>query len=177
MSKNGMRMISLQYRIGQIFNNTDVPYCCLDSSCLKTIHALVAHPLLPIMTILDHFFLLQTRWIHPTFYKLWNDFFEGDFPSNGKRIFHEHYHNVRQLVPQENLLIYHVQEGWEPLCKFLDQPVPEIPFPTGNEMVVFLKRFEAAMFYKAREYLTNILHVSGYAAMLYLGISTLKSYY
>jgi len=87
---NGMRMISPQHKIGQIFNRTDVLYCSLDSFCLKTIHALVTHPLLPLMTILDHFF---RRWIHPTFHKPWNDFFEGDFSSNKKM-------HISRILPQ-----------------------------------------------------------------------------
>jgi len=39
---------------------------------------------------------------------------------------------VRGLVPPERLLEWSVQDGWEPLCKFLDKPVPEGPFPHVN---------------------------------------------
>lgn len=30
------------------------------------------------------------------------------------------------------LLVYQVSEGWEPLCKFLDVPIPDIAFPRIN---------------------------------------------
>ena len=31
---------------------------------------------------------------------------------------------VKALVPKEKLLIYRIGDGWEPLCKFLDKPIP-----------------------------------------------------
>lgn len=39
---------------------------------------------------------------------------------------------IRGLVPPERLLEWNVQEGWEPLCKFLDKEVPDEPFPHVN---------------------------------------------
>lgn len=39
---------------------------------------------------------------------------------------------VRGLVPKERLLEWTVEEGWEPLCAFLDKPVPEELFPHAN---------------------------------------------
>jgi hypothetical protein len=37
-------------------------------------------------------------------------------------------------IPPERLLIMDVPagDGWEPLCQFLDQPIPEAPFPWLN---------------------------------------------
>ena len=40
---------------------------------------------------------------------------------------------VKSSVPPERLLVFDVKEGWEPLCKFLDLPVPEEPFPKVND--------------------------------------------
>jgi len=40
--------------------------------------------------------------------------------------------NVEANVPKERFLKFNVKEGWEPLSKFLDLPVPEIPFPSSN---------------------------------------------
>ena len=34
--------------------------------------------------------------------------------------------------PAERLLVYQVSEGWEPLCEFLDVPVPDMEFPRIN---------------------------------------------
>ncbi|MCJ1226685.1 hypothetical protein MMC12_003338 [Toensbergia leucococca] len=74
--------------------------------------------------------------------KMWNHYFEGDFRKNAKRIYGEHYDMVRQLVPKERLLEYRVQEGWEPLCTFLDKPIPSTPFPSGNDPGGFQKRLK-----------------------------------
>jgi hypothetical protein len=40
-------------------------------------------------------------------------------------------------VPAEQLLVYDVAEGWEPLCAFLDLPVPDQPFPRTNSTAEF----------------------------------------
>lgn len=39
---------------------------------------------------------------------------------------------VREIIPAERLLVFHVADGWEPLCRFLDVPVPSRPFPHHN---------------------------------------------
>jgi len=39
---------------------------------------------------------------------------------------------VRQAIPEDRLLVYEVKQGWEPLCDFLDLPVPDKPFPRVN---------------------------------------------
>jgi hypothetical protein len=48
------------------------------------------------------------------------------------QVFEQHYERVRRTVPAERLLVYRVQEGWEPLCRFLDVDVPDEPFPRVN---------------------------------------------
>lgn len=35
-------------------------------------------------------------------------------------------------IAADRLLVYHVSEGWDPLCKFLDTPVPDMEFPRIN---------------------------------------------
>lgn len=47
-----------------------------------------------------------------------------NFPHNGRASFEAHYARVRELVPADRLLEYHVSQGWVPLCEFLDKPVP-----------------------------------------------------
>ena len=41
--------------------------------------------------------------------------------------------NVKNYVPNDRLLVFDVKEGWDPLCKFLDVPVPNAPFPWEND--------------------------------------------
>lgn len=40
---------------------------------------------------------------------------------------------VKAAVPPDKLLVFQVTEGWGPLCKFLDLPVPDEPFPNLND--------------------------------------------
>jgi hypothetical protein len=45
----------------------------------------------------------------------------------------EHSAMVRRLVLPERLLVMSLDDGWEPLCRFLSVPVPDVPFPCVNE--------------------------------------------
>ncbi|THD26457.1 Sulfotransferase [Fasciola hepatica] len=40
---------------------------------------------------------------------------------------------VRRMVPAEKLLVFEVKHGWEPLCRFLNKPIPDAPFPRSND--------------------------------------------
>lgn len=40
-----------------------------------------------------------------------------------------HVEEVKKHVPEERLLEFNVKQGWGPLCKFLEVPVPDMPFP------------------------------------------------
>ncbi|XXH02861.1 hypothetical protein Hte_009249 [Hypoxylon texense] len=79
---------------------------------------------------------------YPMLRKFFDTFFEGDFPNRGKEVFARHYEEVRSLVPKERLLDdYRVTDGWEPLCKFLGDPVPkDCPFPNVNDNRDFVTR-------------------------------------
>ncbi len=47
---------------------------------------------------------------------------------------------VRAAIPADRLLVWDVREGWEPLCAFLELPVPEVELPHINDRVEFLGR-------------------------------------
>jgi hypothetical protein len=53
---------------------------------------------------------------------------------------HRHEDQVKRTVPPERLLVWSVTEGWEPLCEFLEVPVPDIPFPRVNDSREFIDR-------------------------------------
>lgn len=53
----------------------------------------------------------------------------------------EHSEMVRRLVPANQLLEFNLTDGWGPLCKFLDVPVPDVPFPHANEEAELLGFF------------------------------------
>ena len=46
--------------------------------------------------------------------------------------FNEHNQAVIDEVPPERLLVFEAKDGWEPLCNFLEVPVPEDPYPRMN---------------------------------------------
>ena len=53
-------------------------------------------------------------------------------------VFARHNQAVQETIPLDRLLVFEVKEGWEPLCAFLDVPVPEDePFPRVNEAATF----------------------------------------
>ena len=47
--------------------------------------------------------------------------------------FNEWNQSVIDNVPKDRLLIYKASEGWEPICRFLNVDVPDIPFPYKNK--------------------------------------------
>ena len=47
--------------------------------------------------------------------------------------------HVKETVPGDKLLVYNVKEGWGPLCRFLEVPVPEVGFPCLNDRREFKK--------------------------------------
>ena len=46
--------------------------------------------------------------------------------------FNQHNEAVKAAIPEDRLLIFDVREGWEPLCNFLNIPVPDEAFPHEN---------------------------------------------
>ena len=63
-----------------------------------------------------------------------NDVFGGNFGDKDTAIaaFEQRLAEVRAEVPADRLLVFDVAEGWEPLCAFLDMPVPDMDFPHHN---------------------------------------------
>ncbi|KJZ72076.1 hypothetical protein HIM_08531 [Hirsutella minnesotensis 3608] len=45
----------------------------------------------------------------------------------------EHHARIKKLTPTDKLLVMRLDEGWEPLCRFLDKPIPAEPFPHVND--------------------------------------------
>ena len=47
--------------------------------------------------------------------------------------YEEHYALIERLTPAERLLKFNLEDGWEPLCKFLNKSIPDVEFPRVNE--------------------------------------------
>eukprot|EP00357_Protocruzia_adherens_P008248 CAMPEP_0115005252 /NCGR_PEP_ID=MMETSP0216-20121206/19744_1 /TAXON_ID=223996 /ORGANISM="Protocruzia adherens, Strain Boccale" /LENGTH=259 /DNA_ID=CAMNT_0002371509 /DNA_START=45 /DNA_END=824 /DNA_ORIENTATION=- len=56
------------------------------------------------------------------------------------KFYNEWVEDVKKNVPEDRLLVFHVSDGWEPLCKFLNVPVPDAPFPNVNDTESMRKR-------------------------------------
>jgi hypothetical protein len=58
-------------------------------------------------------------------------------------LFRAHVGEVQATVPASRLLTFDVRQGWEPLCDFLECPVPPISFPRLNSSKQFVDGWEA----------------------------------
>ncbi|WP_214411804.1 sulfotransferase family protein [Sphaerisporangium fuscum] len=68
--------------------------------------------------------------------------FDGrlDDREHALKIFTAHIAEVKAAIPPERLLVYEVAQGWEPLCEFLEVPVPAVSFPRVNDTADFRSR-------------------------------------
>ena len=97
-----------------------------------------AHPLVPILRVVDPGFVgklgklldLVTRYYFqvqdPRDLEAWR--------RNARQTYLRHNDFVKTVTPEERLLLFRIEQGWEPLCKFLGKEVPDVPFPKVNEM-------------------------------------------
>ena len=65
-----------------------------------------------------------------------------------KQKFNKWNQSVIDYVPKDRLLVYQVKEGWQPLCNFLNKPIPDISFPYKNKTknMGHMSRFINTMF-------------------------------
>lgn len=59
--------------------------------------------------------------------------------ANARETYLNHGRRIRELVPPENLLVYRLGDGWEPICEFLGKDVPDQEFPWLNEATMLRK--------------------------------------
>ena len=64
-----------------------------------------------------------------------------DDEAAGLAAFHNHIENVSDSISSDRFLCFDVKDGWEPLCEFLDKPVPDVEFPRRNSSVEFWENF------------------------------------
>ena len=88
---------------------------------------------------------------------VWRGEFDGKIENREHAIarFEAHNAEVRRSIPEDRLLVFNVREGWEPLCGFLQAPVPDgIDFPFVNDArsigrairLIVILRFLALLF-------------------------------
>ncbi|MBT8447377.1 MAG: sulfotransferase family protein [Gammaproteobacteria bacterium] len=62
-------------------------------------------------------------------------------------VFEQNTRDVQAAFGEDRLLTYRIGDGWEPLCAFLEKPVPDQPFPRSNsaaDFAAFLEDLGAA---------------------------------
>ena len=57
--------------------------------------------------------------------------------------YERHNAEVVRVIPQERLLVFEPEQGWEPLCRFLNVLIPSVPFPLTNTTEEFQARVAA----------------------------------
>lgn len=77
-----------------------------------------------------------------------------------------HCDKVRALVPKSQLLEMDLSDGWEPLCKFLDVPIPEELFPRANDAAA-ADKYATEVLVKVLGVWAGILALTGF--VLYSG--------
>jgi hypothetical protein len=78
---------------------------------------------------------------------IWDGFFDGRFADrdHAMSVYREHNAAVRREVPGDRLLVIEPGAGWEPLCAFLGEKVPDEPYPHLNDPDRFWARVAARM--------------------------------
>jgi Sulfotransferase domain/Uncharacterized protein conserved in bacteria (DUF2169) len=61
-----------------------------------------------------------------------------DDPAHVISTYERHNLDVIQTIPKNRLLIFEAHQGWEPLCRFLGQPIPNMDFPHVNSSEEFV---------------------------------------
>jgi hypothetical protein len=81
------------------------------------------------------------RWVNAL---IWEGDLEGTLDDHDAAIevFNRHLEEVREAIPPERLLVFEATDGWEPLCAFLDVPVPAEPYPRTNTSEEWQRRSE-----------------------------------
>lgn len=75
---------------------------------------------------------------------IWEGVFDGRFADKDHaiKVFEENIQEVKRTIPEQQLLIHEAKDGWEPLCEFLNKPVPSTPYPRTNDSADMFKRIK-----------------------------------
>lgn len=109
-------------------------------SCSRTVMKFSASPQLKILYFLDRWLVMR---LAPFMGLLLTSLFGPKTKDPVKRRenwikgYTDAYDEVRRIVPPEKRLEFSLGQGWEPLCNFLGNDVPNKPFPHVNDSASF----------------------------------------
>jgi hypothetical protein len=75
---------------------------------------------------------------------------------------------IKRITPKDRLLLFQLDEGWDPLCKFLDKPVPDIPFPRVNETAAVQEKINLYIAESYKRSLVNFVKRAAPAVVMLL---------
>ena len=150
-----------QHDWSEVFANytatVDNPGCCVWRELLEAYPdakvVLTLHPRGPeawYESTIDTIYFTENRWqfrflaLFTPFAKkmrnmssklIWQRSHKGTMNNKAAAIarYAEHIEEVKAAVAADKLLIFKVDQGWEPLCNFLGVEVPTTPFPNVND--------------------------------------------
>ena len=182
----------------EVFENysatVDFPGCCVwselikfypDAKVLLTLHpkgprAWYESTLSTIYTsevmwefkVLSFFIPKMRKSIDMSHELIWSRSLRGTMvdPERAIARYNEHIEEIKKEVPSERLLIYSVDQGWEPLCRFLDVPIPETDFPNVNDREELRKTYSNVTMVAYFLLVATVLLVAG---LIYAGIKLL----
>uniref|UniRef100_A0A6U1K0N7 Sulfotransferase n=1 Tax=Tetraselmis chuii TaxID=63592 RepID=A0A6U1K0N7_9CHLO len=108
-------------------------------SCVETVFRMNPHsPFMPIGIRVALWCGFPFAGFYEMSSKMNADIDAGDWSLEaGVRYFEEYNAAVIRDCPKDKLLVFRASEGWEPLCKFLGKPVPDVPYPHVNDAPEF----------------------------------------
>jgi hypothetical protein len=88
----------------------------------------------------------QARLFRVVSTMVWDGLFDGRFSDKDHAIeaYHRHNEEVVRALGADNVLVYDVRQGWEPLCAFLGLEVPQEEFPRANDSASMRRRIAEA---------------------------------
>jgi hypothetical protein len=126
-----------------IRDNPSVWYKSAKDTIFFAVHLMNSFP----YYILQFFFPNVKNFVKMVFVEVWDNpiLFDGKFEDQdeAEKIYIEWIEKVKANIPGSDLLVFNVKQGWEPLCRFLNVPIPHIPFPRVNEKKEFVDYVDA----------------------------------
>lgn len=122
-------------------------------SCTNTIFRRPPAAVLAVVKLLG-LFSPQKRIMSRVFAYIKSSAFDGFFQNKMHdkeftiNVFNEWNEEVKRHVPADRLLVFEAKDGWEPLCKFLNVPVPKVPYPRANDTAEFQSKHGISRFFK-----------------------------
>jgi len=122
--------------------------------------------------VLSFFIPKMRQFIDMSEKLIWSRSLRGTMVDPERAIvrYNDHIEEIKKEVPSDRLLIYSADQGWEPLCRFLDVPIPETDFPNVNDREELRKTYSKVTMVAYFLVAANVLFVAG---LIYAGIKLL----